>query len=241
LDGEIKRIAFSAVVGFEDDDYDAVKISVYVKSGGVTIYRFYGKIFLSNNTTWLHSHVPESSKRKAYNDHLQVKFRVRPTDNPRRVRPTDDSRRPVVLKSCGFHLIRRHEEKAIDGIQVTKRPHGGDGDADGDADGDGGDVDDDDDGDADDDDDDGMHSSTLGMKISDGDGDDDDDGMHSSTLGMRISDGDDDDDDDDDDGMHSSTLGMRISDGDDDDDDGMHSSTLGMRISDAEETPLGES
>jgi len=211
LDGEIKRIAFSAVVGFEDDDYDAVKISVYVKSGGVTIYRFYGKNFLSNNTTWLHSHVPESSKRKAYNDHLQVKFRVHPTDNPRRVRPTDDSRRPVVLKSCGFHLIRRHEEKAIDGIQVTKRPHGGDGDADGDADGDGGDVDDDD--------------------------DDDDDGMHSSTLGMRISDGDDDDDD----GMHSSTLGMRISDGDDDDDDGMHSSTLGMRISDAEETPLGES
>jgi hypothetical protein len=130
LDGEIARIAFSVVVGLEDDDYDTLQINVYVISGGVTIYIGFGKFSLSNNTTWLHFHVPESSKRKAYNDHLRVKFRVR---------PREDSKRPVVFKSCGFHRIRRYEEKAINGIQVTKRPHG-------------------------DDDDDGMHSSTLGMR-----------------------------------------------------------------------------
>jgi hypothetical protein len=56
----------------------------------------------------------------------------------------------MFFKSCGFHLIRRHEEKVVDlmdGGQLSKRPH--------------------------DDDDDGnfpqqkRHSSTLGIRISD--------------------------------------------------------------------------
>ncbi|XP_059454750.1 disease resistance protein RUN1-like isoform X2 [Corylus avellana] len=100
LNGEITTIAFSAVVvGIEHvQDYGILSISAYVISDGVEIYSGNGAFQVSgSNYVWLHFHVPESFKLKAYNGHLQVKFVC-----------FSDSKSKV-FKSCGFHLIRRIE------------------------------------------------------------------------------------------------------------------------------------
>ncbi|XP_059455252.1 disease resistance protein RPV1-like [Corylus avellana] len=113
LDGEITRIAFSAVIGTkadisdvqdetteggEDEDEDTFAIVFEVISDGVKIYSFveddiHGQFH--SDHVWLHYNVPESFKLKGVN--LHVKFKLRSMS--------------LYFKSCGFHLVRRYKEK----------------------------------------------------------------------------------------------------------------------------------
>ncbi|XP_062157880.1 uncharacterized protein LOC133865485 [Alnus glutinosa] len=92
LDGEITRIAFSAVV--EAESSNGGMIDVYVISGGVEI--FCGGEGLSrggSTCVWLGFHVP----KMAYNGHLRVKC----------VYKSVTGRNSFDMKSCGVHLVRR--------------------------------------------------------------------------------------------------------------------------------------
>ncbi|KAG6655889.1 hypothetical protein CIPAW_05G247400 [Carya illinoinensis] len=114
LDGEISRFAFSAVIGTEDEqDEGAFEIVFGVIVDGVTTYSHQDMTSSAHsNLVWFHFHVPESFELKG---DLKVKFECKNVfGNPSN----------PFFKSCGFHLVHRYEEKAIDfmdGVHPPKR------------------------------------------------------------------------------------------------------------------------
>jgi hypothetical protein len=103
LDEEVTKIAFSAVIGTKAyapdvQDEGTSEIIFEVMSDGITIYSFEEEIsgqFRSDHI-WLHYNIPESYELKG--NSLQVTFKLRSTS--------------MFFKSCGFHMVYRHEEKA---------------------------------------------------------------------------------------------------------------------------------
>ncbi|KAG7981220.1 hypothetical protein I3843_05G221800 [Carya illinoinensis] len=114
LDGEISRFAFSAVIGTEDEqDEGSFEIVFGVIVDGVTTYSHQDMTSSAHsNLVWFHFHVPESFELKG---DLKVKFECKNVfGNPSN----------PFFKSCGFHLVHRYEEKAIDfmdGVHPPKR------------------------------------------------------------------------------------------------------------------------
>ena len=106
MDGEITRIAFSAIVRIEDEqDDDFLAIFVYVVIGGVEIYCGIGEGYPSGSDhVWLHFYVPESFKLKEDNDQIQVKF------------VCESNSKSMVFKSCGFHMV--HSKKNFSGTNI---------------------------------------------------------------------------------------------------------------------------
>ncbi|XP_059455249.1 disease resistance protein Roq1-like [Corylus avellana] len=113
LDGEIKGIVFIAVIGTNADipydhdeiieggqDEDAYGIVFEVISDGVKMYSFVEEDIpgqFHSDHVWLHYNVPTF---KIEGDNLRAKFKVRSAS--------------MFFKSCGFHLVRGQEEKAVD-------------------------------------------------------------------------------------------------------------------------------
>jgi hypothetical protein len=123
VDGEL-GIAFAVVFvvpGTEDRlQYNRTPDILFtVYRGGLMIYqgqRRYSE--LDPNHVVMHFLVPGSFKHKGNNVHLRVQFHCQ------------DASKSKFLKSFGYHLIRRYEEKKtdlIDDNQVTKRPSVDDG------------------------------------------------------------------------------------------------------------------
>lgn len=120
VDGEITGIAFAIAFGREEARYFlGLNFNFSVIRGGVIIYEADGgSHLLDTNYVWMHFLVPGYFKLKVDNDRLRVQFHWKEASKSR------------FIKSCGFHLIRRYEEKKIyliDDIQVTKRPRVEDG------------------------------------------------------------------------------------------------------------------
>jgi hypothetical protein len=123
VDGEITGIAFAVAFATEHAGYITCldfNFNFSVIRGGVIIYKADGRYHcLRGNHVLMHFLVPGYFKHKVDNDRLRVQFHWKEASNSR------------VIKSYGFHLIRRYEEKKIylidDDIRVTKRPRVDDG------------------------------------------------------------------------------------------------------------------
>jgi hypothetical protein len=130
---EIRGIAFCAVMGtITISPEDPITfIDVNIIAGGVPTRNIGGRVlnFMGSDHVWLQYSVLESSELKGGN--LQVEFYGRRSDS-------------VLFKSCGVHLIHKHEElhedvidghldipdeeieNSVDfreGVQVCKRRH----------------------------------------------------------------------------------------------------------------------
>jgi len=108
-DGEITGMALGAIIGLKDQSQISLPIICTVQIINGYSRHFEAKTFhlSGSNHLWLRYHIPKFDDLKG--DNVRVKFQIR------------DSTGLAFFKSCGVHLVRWYEEKAID--QMLNAPN----------------------------------------------------------------------------------------------------------------------
>jgi len=108
-DGEITGMALGAIIGLKDQSQIPLPIICTVQIINGYSRHFEAKEFhlSGSNHLWLRYHIPKFDDLKG--DNVRVKFQIW------------DSTGLAFFKSCGAHLVRRYEEKAID--QMLNAPN----------------------------------------------------------------------------------------------------------------------